>query len=322
MQKKYIFLLPFIFSTLYSFAAQHSDRYHDLSFLKNYSAVRKDLKKNGFKEIYFKTPDGLRINSLFLSRPHATCNVIVCAGWLPGRKEEMATFFTTLPSYCNILFFDARGHGKSEGPLFSQIWKYGVNEHKDIQGAMLYLHSCNHLPIIVCGVCSGAFNAAHAVLDLENKGLLSKLNIRGIVFDSGWGSFKKMSRTVMIGGSDKRMRRFFGDVGSCAWYKALFSAISFNINVLHTCILSHIAQLYESQTNLFNKIKGTQVPFMFIHSYNDLYADIQDAQKLASLVKNKQCWWIKDGSYHACHHLKKRELYQQKVAAFIDTVMI
>src|SRR5581483_8890448 len=199
MIRQSLFLLFFLVINICTpliFAQQKNDHYYDVSFLKNYSQVRTVLKAEGFKEIYFKTSDNLRINGLFLTRPHATCNVIVCAGWLPGRKEKMATFFAALPSHCNIFFFDARGRGKSEGPLLRQVWKYGVNEYKDIVGAIEYIHSRNALPIILCGVCSGAFNATHAVLHLEKQGLLSRYNIKGVIFDSGWGSIMKISRTV------------------------------------------------------------------------------------------------------------------------------
>ena len=312
------------------FAQQKNDHYYDVSFLKNYSQVRAVLKAEGFKEIYFKTPDNLRIHGFFLSRPAATCNVIVCAGWLPGRKEEMSTFFATLPPYCNILLFDARGHGKSEGPLFSQLWKYGVNEYKDIIGAIQYVHFCNTLPTFLCGICSGAFNATHAVLNLENQGLLSKYNIKGVIFDSGWASVIKTSRTVAIGGSDKRMSLLFrsllgynlSTIRSSLPYKLLFSVVEHSINVAHLCLFAFFMKRYEKRTNLLYKIKNTQVPFFFIHSYNDLYADINDVQQLAALIHHKECWWIENGSYHAYHHLKKKELYQEKIAAFIEKILV
>src|SRR5258706_8981366 len=118
-----IILLPFSLH-----CTENLDLFYATSFLKNYSAVQACLKAHGFKKITFQTPDNLTIHGLFLERPHATCNVIVCAGWLPGKQEGMATFYASLPQHCNILFFDARGHGNSEGPLLWKLWQYGIHE--------------------------------------------------------------------------------------------------------------------------------------------------------------------------------------------------
>src|SRR5690606_23167770 len=109
MLKIRCFFVGVFFINSFLYCSNAFDDYYKTSFLKQYGRVRTELKSQGFREIYFKTPDGLRLNGLFLSRPNATCNVIVCAGWLPGKKEKMATFFALLPDYCNILFFDARG---------------------------------------------------------------------------------------------------------------------------------------------------------------------------------------------------------------------
>jgi len=103
----------------------------------------------------------------------------VCAGWLPGKKEGMATFYALLPENCNILLFDARGRGASEGSLLYNIWKYGTSEYKDIIGAIFWINHNNKLPIIIGGTCSGVFNAAHAIIKLTQKNLIHKTNVKG-----------------------------------------------------------------------------------------------------------------------------------------------
>jgi len=319
-----------IFSPVLMQCSDRLSKYYDTSFLKNYPVVREELKSEGFEEIYFKTPDGLRLNGLFLSRPNARCNVIVCAGWLPGRKEKMATFFALLPDYCNILFFDARGHGKSEGPLFREIWKYGINECKDIIGAVHCVYKANGLPIVICGICSGAFNSAHAVVHLEKKKLLAKYGVKGLIFDSGWGSISSISKTVAIGNNEIPIVKLIKNilqirgldlVRSSLLYKCFFIPVKAVISVMHRLCIYPLVNKYESITNLFDKIHQITIPVFFIHSVNDLHADIYDAQCLASLVPCKRCWWISEGSYHAWHHLKQRDLYREKVAAFINQAL-
>ena len=76
-------------------------------------------------------------------------------------------------SDCNILFIDARGHGKSEGSVLKNMWGYGKHEYKDIIAAIKFAHKKNDVPIILYGVCAGAFNSMHALLKLQKKNRLA-----------------------------------------------------------------------------------------------------------------------------------------------------
>ena len=304
------------------------DKLYSTAFLKNYAAVRQELIKEGFKQVTFRTEDGLILSGLFLARPNARCNVIVCAGWYPGKKEGMATFYALLPDNCNILFFDARGHGESEGSLLWQLWRYGIDEPKDITGAIVYLNNSNSLPIFIVGICSGAFNAAHAMISLEknNKDVVS--NVKGLVFDSGWGSVSDIIRTAPAAGIEKRLMSLFA-----SWYKTkkkllrtgyfykiitLFSHYSGSLGSLVCRKL--FTQHYEKITTLFNKMHHITSPIFFIHSYDDTYADMSNVIRLSTCTPHKKCWWIKQ-SFHGKHHLIHKELYKEKLTTFIDACL-
>lgn len=328
MNIKIYFLLGAILPT---FSCQSSDSLKKLymgSFLKNHITVRNFLKKAGFEEITFKTSDKLTLSGLFLSRTDATCNVIICAGWLPGRKEGMATFYDLLPKNCNILLFDARGHGESEGPLFWNLWRYGVAEYKDIVGAITYINRQNTLPIIIGGICSGAFNAAHAIIHLEKKNLITHFRIKGLIFDSGWGSILKIVTTAPIAGVKKRIASLLGFLYGTKKRNIVDSKIyQLSSRIAdHICALSAylsarlLAAQYDHITNLSDKVHQLTSPVLFIHSHDDTYADFDDALQLADLTPNKQCWWLEQ-SYHAKHHILYKNLYKEKLAAFISTAV-
>jgi pimeloyl-ACP methyl ester carboxylesterase len=314
-----------MFFTVYSYGIQDTEKLYSTTFLKDYKSVRTLLHKAGFQKIFLTTSDGLTLSGLFLSRPHATCNVIVCAGWLPGRKEGMATFYDLLPENCNILFFDARGHGESEGSLLWGVWRYGIDEYKDIVGAVSWINADNDLPIVIAGICSGAFNAAHAILCLEKNNLLALSKVKGLVFDSGWGSVLKVITTAPVAGIKKRIAaalRSLYTTKRTARHSYLYQASSYCAQ--HLCTLGNyvcalpLTTQYNHITNLSDKIGQISVPIFFIHSYGDTYANMDDAVKLADLTPNKQCWWIAQSS-HAKHHLIHKELYKEKLALFIAT---
>lgn len=326
MKIKNCFLLGIILLFFPSYCTDHLEQFYSTSFLKDHLTVRKSLKEVGFKEITFKTADNLTLAGLFLSRPNATCNVIVCAGWLPGRKEGMATFYALLPTDCNILLFDARGHGQSEGPLFWNLWRYGIDEYKDILAAVAHLNKQNQLPIIIGGICSGAFNAAHAIVYLEKNNLLAHSRVKGLIFDSGWGSILKIITTAPLAGIKKRLASTLSFIYKTkknnTHHSTLYQLCSRVAD--HICLFGHrvstrlLVARYDHITNLSDKISCITSPILFIHSHDDTYAHFNEVVQLATLAPNKQCWWL-ECSYHAKHHLKHRDVYKEKVATFINS---
>jgi pimeloyl-ACP methyl ester carboxylesterase len=326
LQKNYFL----IFIILLSFSIQcteNFEQFYTTSFLKNDTAVRVSLKEQGFAEVKFKTPDNLTLHGLFLSRPHATCNIIVCAGWFPGKKEGMATFYDLLPNDCNILFFDARGHGKSDGPLLWKLWEYGIHEYKDILGAISYFNNTNTLPIVIIGMCSGAFNAAHALIDLEKNSKATACRVKGLVFDSGWGSVTEIARTAPPAGIEKRLiyllKKIYAnkhEIKQSYIFKlcSFLTCASYTISY-HLCT-KYITAYYEQMTTLFDKIHHITTPIFFIHSRDDTYAIKNDAIRLSRLASRSTCWWIKE-SFHAKHHLIHKKLYKEKLTAFINTAL-
>jgi len=310
------------------FAQNDTDvsKFYSMSFLKNHRAVRRSLRNIGFQPITFKTCDHFSLAGLFLSRPNATFNVIICAGWFPGKKEGMATFCALLPENCNILFFDARGHGQSNGSLLWGLWRYGVDEYKDILGAITWINKNNHLPIVIGGICSGAFNAAHAIIHLEKNNLLQHYNVKGLIFDSGWGSVVKIITTAPVAGIKKRLAaalRYIYTTKKDLENSYLYQFSSYCAR--HICSLGYhlaaraLTAQYNHLTNLYDKIHRISIPILFIHSYGDTYADMDDVVKLSALTANKQCWWI-EKSFHAKHHLLHKDLYKEKLETFITIV--
>jgi pimeloyl-ACP methyl ester carboxylesterase len=321
------FSLVTIFFTFCCYSIDDREKFYSTAFLKDRLAVRESLKKTGFQEIIFKTSDNISLSGLFLLRPHATCNVIVCAGWLPGTKEGMATFYALLPEYCNILFFDARGHGQSKGPFLWNLWRYGIDEYKDILGAISYINRINELPIVITGICSGAFNAAHALIDLEKNNIQVQSNVKGLIFDSGWGSVTEITRTAPFAGLEKRLVALLKymyhtkhDLKQSIFYKLCSYCTQNFCKISYHLCAKPLVNRYEKITNLFDKIHRITVPIFFIHSYDDTYAAKNDVLHLAQHTLHKKCWWLEQ-SYHAKHHLLHKDLYKQKLSDFITAVI-
>ena len=100
-----------------------SELFFGTQFLTKYDLVAQTLiETENFSEVYFYSLDGIKLHGLLRKKPDAPYSIIFCAGFYPGRKEGLATFIKLVPENINILFFDARGHGSSEGRIFHQYF--------------------------------------------------------------------------------------------------------------------------------------------------------------------------------------------------------
>ena len=294
--------------------------YFNTKFLVQYDAVCHTLiEKEGFVEGFFPTEDSVSINYTWLKRPNARYTMIFCSGFWPGRKEGIATFYAMLPDDCNLLFFDARGHGKSKGRFLTKLWQYGAHEYKDVIGAACWAHKQQKCPIVIYGICAGAFHAAHAVLRMQERNMLNKLCVKGLIFDSGWSSIGDVSKTAFTSELNafayKKTRKWFKNYNTV--YPPLSKVVRCGVNIFHTCIIRP-ALYWNKQTELFDKIGDLSLPTFYIHAECDDYAKIEPVKRLASQTKHATCWWISEQSKHACHHLKLKEQYRDRLLHFLE----
>lgn len=304
-----------------------ASNYFDTSFLVQYDAVNHALKDDGFEEVSFTTQDNLKINALLCVKAHARANIICLAGWYPGRKETLAPFFTLFGNEYNILLVDARGHGISQGPLFSNAWHYGLTDYYDVIGAIDYMHQRTKKPTFIIGLCAGAFNATHAAIAMGKQA--QEKGLRAIVFDSGWASVYKTSYTAPKARVSEQLAKGIAWAYGIKDHQAqktvtwnICSAISDAwLYGIHTVLFKPAYAYYDTTTNLNHAIKKCPVPIFFIHSHDDTYAPIEEVQKLAALTPNNQSWWIEEPSKHAGHHFKHTDLYKEKVSNFFDSLL-
>jgi pimeloyl-ACP methyl ester carboxylesterase len=305
----------------------HSSSYFDTKFLVQYDAVRAALQKDGFEEVFFTTHDNLKLNALLRTHPNARANIICFAGWYPGRKESLAPFFAMFGNKYNMLLVDARGHGISQGPLFSNIWHYGLTDYHDTLAALDYLKLTTGKPSFIIGICAGAFNAAHAACILGDTAY--EKGLRGLVFDSGWGSLYETSYTAPVARVTESIAKGFAwlydlkpqqarDTIMCNIVSHVSAACIYG---LHTLFLKPVYAYYNTTTNLHNIMHRCTVPVFFIHSHDDTYASITQTQELARITPRASYWWITEPSKHAAHHFKHTAVYQDKVTNFFDSFL-
>ncbi len=312
MKLKFLIFLLF-FHTIFS----SQPDFLDATFLQNSTKVQKSLLAQGFEKIYFTTSDGLKLCGL-LKDQSATKKIkgtiLYCAGFYPGTKEGMASFYTLFAHQpYNFFMFDARGHQESEGSLFSyqNLKNYGTTEFQDIVAAIKFLQNYNHehdLPqnIIIHGICSGAFHAIKAYDYLNQFDCKTCKNIQGIIFDSGWFSMTDIVEPTLCAEIYKRLKNSW-----CSW---ITEPLCYVILQTYRLTLKHHHKNIEG---IAHAIKNVSCPILFVHCINDPYVPIAPVQNLVNHLQCPNSWWIKHDA-HANFHATAPVIYTEKIMQFFN----
>jgi hypothetical protein len=154
----------------------------------NVTEIQKILtERYGFTKSSFTSADGLQLECLQRVVPDAQCTIICGAGFCPGNMGGCSSIIPMLPKKSNVIFYNNRGKGKSEKPwLYDMLkfWLYGINEYKDVIGALNHAKSISDKPIIMHSYCSSALHTTKAIEHLHKQDQLKKFAIAGLFLDS------------------------------------------------------------------------------------------------------------------------------------------
>ncbi len=291
----------------------------DTSVLKIPSKVQEILISHGFEKVCFTTQDNFKICGLFLDQSKKMKikgTILYCAGFYPGTKEGMTSFFALLADQpYNFLFFDARGHQESDGKLLSytNIKQYGSSEYQDIIAAVNFLNTYNiqhniSQNIVMHGICAGAFHCIKAVDYLSRLHCAHCNNIKGIIFDSGWLKLTDIVEPTLCAEVKHRLKNSYFSwlITPTCWLTKQFYRLVFKSHHVHL-------------ENIEQSLKNSPCPIFFIHCTGDPYVPVQPIQKIAEQVKHPYSWWIEHES-HGTYHLKEQQLFKRKLQEFLDTV--
>ena len=298
------------------------------------------LQEAGFEHVRFPAPERagsdrtLMLEGMYLNRgPDATSSIVIAAGFCWGRMTGMATFYKIFWPNVNMLFFNARGHGASEGLFGRNLLHYTEDEYNDIAGAVEYLYTLNGKPIILFGICSGAVHALRCVTE-KGEDWCRTRDIRGVIADSAWSSVEEASRTAITGQIKKLLTGAFKTTTRVRnrrrienWWLFKIANWSFATTYLttHKLFLSRYGTRADGIIQLPESIAGISVPPLFIHSLNDTFSRWDNLQPILEAVPEKfkadHPPLLFDESTHACHHLRHKVPYAKSIRAYCDTIL-
>jgi pimeloyl-ACP methyl ester carboxylesterase len=251
------------------------------------------LKRPEIKQVSFTAEDGLKLSGLLITRTHATANLLVCHGYR-CTKEFLYPFIEHFPHW-NILLFDFRAHGQSEGTMTS----IGCNEYRDIQAAARCLRAqiptrFLNLPSILAGISMGAAASLKAVE-------IDPTLCDALIIDS---SFAKLN-PIMAHVCSSKMQ-----LPRCIFFPVIKT------------LFEYMAHCDIGRMNLLESVKSIKQPIIFIHSCTDTFISPKNSIALyANAYNRKSQLWIGPACRHGRLYTNSGSLYREKITSFLKDVL-
>jgi uncharacterized protein len=254
------------------------------------------LRRKDLHVVNFKTSDGLKLFGHFIKRQNAKANLLVCHGF-QGCKELFKDCIDLFSDY-NILLFDFRAHGQSEG----RFRTLGCLEYKDVLAAAQFLRANtkqnkmlpSQLPLVLLGVSMGGSTCLKA---LEYEPNLCD----AIIVDSSFMSL----------------------------HDAVYNAFSYKSNLptypfapLIEKMVGFIAKCDIHKMRPIDSLQNIEKPIFFIHSCVDEVIPPTDSlQMYAAARSNSKKLWIGPKCRHCWLHKEYPEIYKAKIEKFLQQAL-
>jgi fermentation-respiration switch protein FrsA (DUF1100 family) len=240
-----------------------------------------------FEEVCFPAEDGATLRGWLLTRPESDRVVVGLHGYRGRRSDLLGVAASLWRGGYNVLLFDYRGHGESDGERVT----LGYAETRDFRAALAWLRG--RLPAAWIGVLGYSMGGAVALL-----GAAGEPAVRAIVTDCAfcrqeeliraeWRRRLRLPSTPAVELAERLLQRLHGfrfrDVDALA-------------------VVGRIAPR----------------PLLLIHAEDDAIVPVGDVHRLyAAAGEGKDLWLIPDVA-HCCGYFADRAGYCARVVDFFD----
>jgi len=246
-----------------------------------------------YVDVSFPSRDGLMLCGWWLEVGDDNPIIVVVHGSGDNRAhpaERMLGIAKDLASYgYNVLMFDMRGHGESEGKHISA----GYYERNDVLGAIDYIRQSGiESKIGILGFSMGAATSLMAAAESEE--------INAVVADCAYADIVSIIESEFANRSN--LPKFFMPI-----------------------ILSMTRNIYDIDFTAIKPeeaVKEISVPVFIIHGGQDEMIPVQHAYRLKEASQNLDSkLWIVPEAQHANSYLVRPAEYKEQVISFFDEVL-
>ncbi len=239
-----------------------------------------------FEDIRLRSADGVELAAWLVPYPDARGTLVFCHGH--GRNRgHVAGLLTMLQDMkLNVLAFDFRGHGASDGHTST----FGREEVDDLEAAVAYVEQrFPGRPVLLAGVSLGAAVSLQALPRLPQ--------VRGLWSE---GAFARLRHAV---------NREFAALPDCLRNPLV------RTNYLFGWL---DCGLWAPAVNPIDRLEGVRVPVFFCHAREDELVPFSDGQALYDTYAGpKERWWV-DGATHYNVRQQNAEEYKRRMKEFLE----
>jgi len=242
-----------------------------------------------FEEISFPARDGLTLRGWFIPAPDARGTVIFCHGHAGSMDPDLKYAPDFHNRGYNVLMFDFRGHGRSDGDRVSM----GYFERLDLGGAVDFLKKRGINKVGVLGFSMGGAVAISTAAQEEA--------IKAVVSD---GTFARLGDTLVKGAQVR-----YPSIKPLAWLLA-------RLALLMACLRLRVWLPKADPIRLVGRISPRAL--FIIHGAKDPFISLDQVKELYEAAgEPKELWIAQDAGHREVDQLYPDE-YRTRVLDFFD----
>ncbi len=234
-----------------------------------------------YENVTFETSDGLKLKGWFIPGNKSSNAIIVMHGY-PTNKADVLPFSMFLLKKFNVLLFDFRSFGESEGSYTTA----GYKEVKDLDAAVEYLKNRKDAKNI--GALGFSLGGSVAIMSKND-------DIKAIVADSAYSNLNNMIEAMY--------RNFLFFKYPFVQLTGIYSKIFFGMD--------------PKNVSPENAIKDINKPVLIIHGKKDSQIAVNEAYILHNANKKTELWIVENADHGETYALNKDE-YEKRVLEFFE----
>jgi len=286
-----IFLIIFIIAALFYFGLSFYVANAMTSPMARHIEISPEVISKNYEDVNFQASDGVNLKG-WLFHSSGKKLIIMVGGLLPNRAnvEYLTPMIAKelIEANYNILLYDTRAHGLSEGDRVG----YGSVEGNDVVGAVRFTKAKGFEPknIGIIADSTGAISTLMVIDQLKDVG--------AIVLDTPAADFQKIvSNRLWV---EKKIPPFFHPT------IFFFNRVFFNIDIGTAKPIERVGLDPERK-------------FLFLHAAKDETTPLNNSQELLAAANKESRLVVFDNGSHIETYKSDPDLYRKEVYSFLET---
>ncbi|MFH1534946.1 MAG: alpha/beta fold hydrolase [Patescibacteria group bacterium] len=240
-----------------------------------------------YEDVYFQTDDDLRLAGWFMPASQEAMGTVVVMHGYPANKADVLNWSLFLREKFNILLFDFRYFGSSEGKYTTVGW----DEKKDLKAAIDYLVMRKDVNPEKIGVMGFSMGGAVGIMHGSDDP-----RIKAIVADSAYASLDLMV---------ENMFQKFGILKKpMIWSLGQWSTWRVGVKPQNVSTVQAASR--------------STIPLLLIHGTADQEIPLDHSEQIFQATKGASELWEIDNAGHGEAYFNEKTLYEAKVNSFFE----